>query len=67
MGPGAGTAIVNGVGMGFANALPRGPVGIVSAAGQDCRKSARFWRQTVSGFRRRSAQAGEICQSRWAG
>lgn len=33
MGPGAGTAIINGVGLGFANALPTGPVGIVSAAG----------------------------------
>lgn len=33
MGPGAGTAIINGVGLGFANAVPLGPVGIVSAAG----------------------------------
>jgi FdrA protein len=33
MGPGAGTAILNGVALGFANALPPGPVGIVSAAG----------------------------------
>lgn len=33
MGPGAGTAIINGVALGFANMLPRGPVGIVSAAG----------------------------------
>lgn len=33
MGPGAGTAIINGVGLGFANAVPRGPVGILSAAG----------------------------------
>ena len=33
MGPGAGTAIINGVGLGFANAVPRGAVGIVSAAG----------------------------------
>jgi succinyl-CoA synthetase alpha subunit len=33
MGPGAGTAIINGVGLGFANAVPRGNVGIVSAAG----------------------------------
>jgi FdrA protein len=33
MGPGAGTAILNGVGLGFANAVPRGPVGLVSAAG----------------------------------
>ena len=33
MGPGAGTAIINGVGLGFANAVPRGKIGIVSAAG----------------------------------
>lgn len=33
MGPGAGTAILNGVALGFANVLPSGPVGIVSAAG----------------------------------
>jgi len=33
MGPGAGTAILNGVALGFANHLPRGPVGVVSAAG----------------------------------
>ncbi len=33
MGPGAGTAILNGVALGFANRLPRGPVGVVSAAG----------------------------------
>lgn len=33
MGPGAGTAILNGVALGFANAVPSGPVGVVSAAG----------------------------------
>ena len=33
MGPGAGTAIINGVGLGFANEVPRGEIGIVSAAG----------------------------------
>src|SRR5512134_3208017 len=33
MGPGAGTTILNGVALGFANVLPRGNVGIVSAAG----------------------------------
>ena len=33
MGPGAGTAILNGIGLGFANKVPSGPVGIVSAAG----------------------------------
>jgi FdrA protein len=33
MGPDAGTAIINGAALGFANVVPRGPVGIVSAAG----------------------------------
>lgn len=33
MGSGAGTTILNGVALGFANALPHGPVGIISAAG----------------------------------
>ncbi len=33
MGPGAGTTILNGVALGFANVLPPGPVGIISAAG----------------------------------
>jgi len=33
MGPGCGTAILNGVALGLANALPRGPVGIIAAAG----------------------------------
>ena len=33
MGPDCGTAIIDGVGLGFANAVPRGNVGIVSASG----------------------------------
>jgi FdrA protein len=33
MGADCGTAILNGVALGFANAVPRGPVGIVSASG----------------------------------
>lgn len=33
MGPGAGTTILNGLALGFANVVPRGPIGIVSAAG----------------------------------
>ncbi|WP_110207472.1 protein FdrA [Nocardioides daejeonensis] len=33
MGPGAGTAILAGVGLGFANRVRRGPVGVVAAAG----------------------------------
>jgi FdrA protein len=33
MGPGAGTAMLGGTGLGFANVVGRGPVGIVAAAG----------------------------------
>jgi FdrA protein len=33
MGPGAGTAVLCGTGLGFANVLRRGPVGVVAAAG----------------------------------
>src|SRR5256885_2389643 len=33
MGPGAGTAMLGGTGLGFANAVGRGPVGVVAAAG----------------------------------
>ncbi|MGW5686205.1 FdrA family protein [Nonomuraea sp. NPDC003754] len=33
MGPGAGTAVIDGVGLGFANVVRPGPVGIVAAAG----------------------------------
>jgi FdrA protein len=33
MGPDCGTAIIDGVGLGFANAVARGPVGIVGASG----------------------------------
>jgi len=33
MGPDCGTTIINGVALGFANVVPRGPVGIVSASG----------------------------------
>ncbi|HMN15468.1 MAG TPA: hypothetical protein PKD55_24395, partial [Bellilinea sp.] len=33
MGPDCGTAIINGVGLGFANAVRKGPIGMVAAAG----------------------------------
>lgn len=33
MGPGAGTAVIGGVGLGFANAVHKGPIGVVAAAG----------------------------------
>ena len=33
MGPGCGTAIINGVALAFANVVRRGPVGVVGASG----------------------------------
>jgi len=33
MGPGCGTAVINGIGLGFSNVLNRGPVGVIAAAG----------------------------------
>ncbi|MDA0262352.1 MAG: oxidoreductase, partial [Proteobacteria bacterium] len=33
MGPDCGTALIGGMGLGFANAVPRGPIGVVSASG----------------------------------
>ncbi|MDP3892455.1 FdrA family protein, partial [Nocardioides sp.] len=38
MGPDCGTAIVDGVGLGFANAVTPGPVGIVAASGTGCQQ-----------------------------
>jgi FdrA protein len=38
MGPDCGTAIVDGVGLGFANAVRPGPVGIVAASGTGCQQ-----------------------------
>lgn len=33
MGPGCGTAIINGIGLGFSNVINQGPIGVVAAAG----------------------------------
>lgn len=38
MGPDCGTAVVGGVGLGFANAVSPGPVGIVAASGTGCQQ-----------------------------
>jgi FdrA protein len=40
MGPECGTAMLGGVGLGFANAVRRGPVGIVAAAGTGAQEAA---------------------------
>ncbi|HEU0286717.1 MAG TPA: FdrA family protein [Nocardioidaceae bacterium] len=38
MGPDCGTAVVDGLGLGFANAVRPGPVGVVSASGTGCQQ-----------------------------
>ena len=38
MGPDCGTAVVGGVGLGFANAVQPGPVGVVAASGTGCQQ-----------------------------
>ncbi len=40
MGPGCGTAMLGGIGLGFANVVRRGPVGIVAAAGTGAQEAA---------------------------
>lgn len=66
MGPGAGTAVLGGVGLGFANAVTPGRVGIVAAAGtgaQECMALLDRWGAGVShvigvGGRDMSSQVG---------
>jgi FdrA protein len=50
MGPGAGTAFLNGVALGFANAVPPGPVGIVSAAGTGLQEVATLLAKLGTGI-----------------
>jgi FdrA protein len=50
MGPGAGTAILNGIGLGFANVVPSGPVGIVSAAGTGLQEVSSLLARAGSGI-----------------
>ncbi len=50
MGPGAGTAILNGAALGFANVIPRGLVGIVSAAGTGLQEVSSLLARAGSGI-----------------
>ena len=54
MGPGAGTAIIDGLALGFANVVARGSVGVVAAAGTGAQEVTVLRRP---GGRRRSAAA----------
>ena len=49
MGPDCGTALVNGVGLGFANKVRRGPIGVVAAAGTGLQQATARIHQLGSG------------------
>ncbi len=49
MGPDCGTAVVGGVGLGFANAVRPGPVGIVAASGTGCQQLLCLLEQAGAG------------------
>ena len=66
MGPDCGTAVVGGLGLGFANAVTPGPVGIVAASGTGCQQLLCLLDHAASGSRRRSASAGETSPRRSA-
>lgn len=50
MGPDCGTAIVNGVGLGFANRVRRGPIGLVAASGTGLQQVSTRIHQLGSGI-----------------
>ncbi|MFQ5576160.1 MAG: acyl-CoA synthetase FdrA [Anaerolineae bacterium] len=50
MGPDCGTAIINGVGLGFANRVRRGPIGVVGAAGTGLQQATSRIDQLESGI-----------------
>ncbi len=50
MGPEAGTAIINGVALGFANVVNRGPIGVVAAAGTGLQEFTVLVSQAGSGI-----------------
>ncbi len=49
MGPDCGTAMINGVGLGFVNVVPRGPIGIVGASGTGTQQVMSLIAQQGSG------------------
>ena len=68
MGPGAGTAVLAGVGLGFSNRVTRGPIGVVAAAGTGAQETMTLldrWGSGVShvigvGGRDLSAEVGGL-------
>jgi FdrA protein len=50
MGPGCGTAIINGTGLGFANVVRRGPIGVIAAAGTGMQEVTSLIHNSGSGI-----------------
>ncbi|MCI0480120.1 MAG: succinyl-CoA synthetase subunit alpha, partial [Candidatus Dadabacteria bacterium] len=50
MGPGCGTAIINGTGLGFANVIERGPIGVIAAAGTGMQEVTSLLSNSGSGI-----------------
>jgi FdrA protein len=50
MGPDCGTAIVAGIGLGFANAVRRGPIGVIGASGTGLQEFPSLVHQSGSGI-----------------
>jgi FdrA protein len=66
MGPDCGTAIVNGMPLGFANVVRRGAIGVVAASGTGLQEVTCRIDQLGAVFLRRSARAAMTCTNRSA-
>jgi FdrA protein len=66
MGPDCGTAYLDGVPLGFANAVPRGRIGLVAASGTGLQQVACLLAAAGEGISRPSAWAGATCRRWWA-
>ncbi len=63
MGPDCGTAIINGVPLGFANAVNRGPVGIVAASGTGLQEVSTLISESGSGISQAIGTGGRDVKS----
>jgi len=63
MGPDCGTAIINGVPLGFANAVNRGPVGIVAASGTGLQEVSTLISENGSGISQAIGTGGRDVKS----
>ena len=64
MGPDCGTAVINGAPLGFANAVPKGRVGLVSASGSGLQQVSVSWHKQAKASLTLSGSAAETSPSR---